>query len=352
MAYAALEVLTERVRADLERFFTGRPARLKEVLHQLVRLLLTAQVPAPLAELVRSGRPRGLATHLQALERYLQDECWLPQALCARYKYKASLTRAMSHYKVSSRAWDYFHNLAGELGWNPALHVPLISYEKYRWHDELEEHFVSLEVLLDTHALQGMLIAALEGYLSPRKARRKGYEVYGISLGMTRNVYHKKFRDGVCVTRYVSVMHSQPQLSADTEYGAVVPNARSLDAILTATTALNPQYQAVGDFHSHPYDELGILEEKRAWNYTGSDEESNIQLARTMSELGQHMLVAFVIAIARCSQKITRGPYRGLRNTIQISLGNCRVIVAAYRSLGSGRLTKSNIRLRLSGMVS
>ena len=147
-------------------------------------------------------------------------------------------------------------------------------------------------------------------------------------------------------------MHSQPQLSADAEYGATVPNVRSLEAILRAITTLYPQYQAVGDFHSHPYDELHLLEEKRGWDYTSSDEESNMALARTMSELDQHMHVAFVIAMARCSQKAARGHYKGLRNTIQVSLGNCRVIVAAYRSLGSGRLTKSNIRLRLSGMVS
>jgi hypothetical protein len=34
-----------------------------------------------------------------------------------------------------------------------------------------------------------------------------------------------------------------------------------------------------------------------------------------------------------------------------MSVGNCRAIVAAYRSLGSGRLSDQNISLQLSGMV-
>ncbi|MHC4982399.1 MAG: hypothetical protein ACYTF6_04425 [Planctomycetota bacterium] len=351
MAYAALEVLAGKVRDDLERFFEGRPARLKESLNQLVLLMLTAQTPEALKELAESGEVRGLHTHVSALERYLKNECQLPEALCARYKYRTSKYRARRRYKVSDRAWDYFHDLARELDWSLDLSVPLINYEKHAWHDDLEERFVSLEVLLDTHALQGMLISALEAYLSPRRPGRKGYEIYGVNLGMSRSVPHKNVRDGVCITRYVSVMHSQPQMSADTEYGQVVPNAKSLDAILRATTTLYPQYQAVGDFHSHPYDELYILEEKRGWNYSGSDEESNIRITRTMSELGQHMLVAFVIGIARSNQRVTRGHYRKLRNTIQMSLGKCRVVVAAYRSLGSGRLTRSNIRLGVSGMV-
>ena len=59
--------------------------------------------------------------------------------------------------------------------------------------------------------------------------------------------------------------------------------------------------------------------------------------------------MAFVIAIARCTPRVTPSHYRGLKNTMQMSLGPCRVILAAFRSLGSGHLSTSNIRLRLSG---
>jgi hypothetical protein len=351
MAYATLEILANRLRDDMDRCCAGRPARLRERLGQLLAVLVTAEPPEALVELADSGRARGMTTHLAALVAHLQNRSRLPEALCARYRYKLSQPAAMRRYRVSRRAWDYFHDLAAELDWPPALHVPLVAYDRYPWHDGLEEALVEMEVILDTIALEDMLIGALEAYLSPRKPRRKGYEVYGINLGMIREVPRSHRRDGVVLTRYVSVMRSQAQLSADARYGSVEPNTRSLDAILQATGALYPQYQAVGDFHSHPYDDFALLDEQKGWTYTPGDEQSNIDLAQILAEAGHRSAVVFVIGIARSGQRVSLGHYRGMRNTLQTTLGNCRAIIAAYRSLGSGRLTPSNTRLRLSGAV-
>ena len=352
MAYTTLEILANRVRSDLEHHFDGRPARLREQLRHLLNLLLTAEVPEPLAELAGSGEVRGLPTHLGALEDYLRSESFLPEALCARYRYLTSEALARGRYRIPRRSWEYFHELAREVEWDPALRVPGIAYEKYPWHDELEKRFASLEVVLDGHALEGMLIGAMEAYLSPRRPRRKGYEIYGINLGMVREERQRR-RHGIAIARYVAVMRSQPQLSADADYKAVQPNSRSLDVILDATTALYPQYQAVGDFHSHPYDDFWQLERDRGWEYSQWDEEANMNFAQTLSDRGrQHrLLVSFVVAIARSNRTVARRHFRGMRNTIQMSVGNCRVIVAAYRSLGSGQLTRSNVRLRLAGAV-
>jgi hypothetical protein len=352
MAYATLEVLAGRVRQDLEAFYRGRRVPLAAGLRDLLRLLLTAQAAEPLAELAASGEVRGLRTHLEALTRHLQAESQLPEAVCARYKYRTSEAAAIHRYGVSRRTWEHVHALARELDWDLELQVPRIVYEGLDWHDELEQRFVDVEVVLDARALEGMLIYALEGYLSPRKARRKGYEVYGVSLGMTRDVHGRKRRDGLRVTRYVSVLRSHPQLSAEGHATFVEPNPRSLHAILAATAAFYPEYQAVGDFHSHPYDELSLLEEKKGWRYSSTDEQANIDLAQALAELGHRIQVAFIIAIARCSASVPRRHYKGRKNTIQMSLGSCRVILTAYRSLGSGRLTDSNIRLRLSGPTS
>lgn len=350
MAFAALEILVDRVRSDLVGHFNGRPARRRAALEGLLKLLVTAETPPHLAGLTNGGEQiRGLRTHLSALERHLQYHSQLPEALCARYKYKHSQARTIERYSIGRRTWAYFHELARELEWEPDLHIPQISYEHFDWHDELEERFARVEVILDSLALEGMLLSALEGYLSPRKARRKGYEVYGVNLGMTRQVHHRSLRDGLRITRYISVMRAQPQLSADATYGFVEPNTASLRALLRTVRTLYPHYQAVGDFHSHPYDDLAALDAKRGWEYTASDEQSNIEIAHTMSEMGQHVLVTFVIAIARGKQRVNPRPYKGMRNTLQVSVGDCRVIIAAYRSLESGRLTANNIRLRLAG---
>ena len=348
MAYTTLEILADAVRADLERHCDGRPARRAEHLRDLLHLLLTAEVPQRLAGLAAAGEIRGLPTHLHRLQRHLHESSGLPEALCARYRYKASEAEARRRYKVRRRSWRYVHNLAAEIDWDPAVHVPRLPYRRYAWHDALEERYVELEVVLDPQALEAMLIPALEAYHSPRGRRRKGYEVYGINLGMSREQQRRR-SGGLRVTRYVSVLRSQPQLSAEADYGFVEPNPRSLDAILQATRALYPQYQAVGDFHSHPYDDFARLEAKRGWEYTASDERSNIELEQVLAEMGEPISVSFVLAVARSNQAVARTHYRGRKNTYQVALGNCRVILGAYRSLGTGRLTQTNIRLRLAG---
>ena len=352
MALTQLEKLISQVRSDLEGYFQGRRSHLRVGLRWLLELVVMARTPEGLENIIESGEVRGLRTHTRTLERYLQEKSTIPEALCARYHYKLSEPRSRSQYKVSSGAWAFIHRLAKEIGWELALNIPLIPYETLPWHDSLEERFVDLKVVLDSLALEGMLISAMEGYLSPRSRRRKGYEVYGINLGMMRDVPHKRQRTGTRKTRYISVMRSQPQLSAEGQYEFVEPNPRSLDAILTVTQALYPQYQAVGHFHSHPYDDLAEMERKEGWRFSSSDEEINQDFAQVMNEMHQRIAATFIVGICRSGQSITRSHFHGRLNTIQMSINGCRVIVAAYRSLGSGRLTESNIRLALSGMVS
>jgi len=351
MAYATLEVLAGRVRQVLERSLEGRPALLARHLRQLLRLLVTAECAGPLHALAESGEARGLQTHLNRLIRYVQTESRLPEAMCVRYLYKASESVAVRHHGIGRREWQYVHRLARELDWDPLLHVPLIPYEQYLWHDELEEELIDVEVILDGQALEGMLLCALEGYLSPKRPRRKGYEVCGICLGMTRDVPRRRRRNGVTVTRYVSVMRSHPQLSADGCSSFVELNERSLGALLDASGALYPQYQAVGDFHSHLYGDLKQMVQAGGWQFSGADDEANVRLARQLAESGHRICVAFVIGVARSGQRVARSHFRGLKNTMQMSLGSCRAVLGAYRSLGSGRLTTTNIRLRLSGVA-
>jgi len=351
MAYTELERLTEIVRNDLEGYFGNRRTRRREALQWLLELLMTARVPEALEALARSGEVRGLRTHLRVLSEYLREQSKLPEALCARYKYRLSESRACRQFPVRQSAWGYVHRLARDADRALAIAVPQIAYASLDWHDALEERFVNVEAVLETHALEGMLVSALEAYLSPRPQRRKGYEVYGVNLGMTRDVPHTSGPSGTRVTRYVSVMRSQPQLSADGQYEFVEPNRRSLDAILTVTQLLHPHYQAVGHFHSHPYDDFTDLERREGWLYSASDEEINRDFAAAMANLHQRICTTFIVGICRSPQSVIRSHYRGLANTIQLSVGNCRVILAAYRSLGSGRLTRSNIRLALAGVV-
>ncbi|MDH3582806.1 MAG: hypothetical protein OER86_01170, partial [Phycisphaerae bacterium] len=229
--------------------------------------------------------------------------------------------------------------------------VPLTSFGRFKWHDKLEEDLTRLDVLLDSRALNDMLVAAFEAYLSPRPKRRKGYEVYGIGLGGVRTVQAKTQRKGITLKHYVSVSRVQLQLSAEGAMGWVEPNDRSMLALLKASTTLFPHYQVVGDFHSHPYDQWSDLVYHEGWTYSSADQKANYQAAKSMIDQGHRMMMAFIVAVARSGRKVRPSRFRGLPNTIQLSVGECRTVVAAYRSLESGRYSTRHLRLRLPGML-
>lgn len=349
MALTKTERLTREIRNDLERHFAGRPARLRDALKSLLRLLLTAETPEPLDDL--RSEIRGLQAHLKALLRHLRNETKLPQAVVARYEYKRSETQVKRRYHIKETEWRFVHDFAAEVGWPLDILVPLIDFEVFTWHDDLEREFVHAEVMLSEEALNDMLVCALEGYLSPRTSKRKGYEVYGVNLGMTRETFEQKKGRGLRVTRYVAVMRSQPQMSAEGFYDGVVPNDRSLAAVLSATTSLFPQYEAVADFHSHCYDDINELESRGGWRYSDGDERSNIVTFQETGDVLFRPSVTFIVGVAKSARRTPAGRFHGLKNVMQLSVGSCRFTVGAFRILGSGRYTKQNIRLSVAGMV-
>ena len=140
-------------------------------------------------------------------------------------------------------------------------------------------------------------------------------------------------------------------MSAEGFYDGVVPNERSLAAVLSATASLFPQYEAVGDFHSHCYDDVDELERRRGWEYSKGDENFSVAAFREGGDVPFRPAVTFIIAVAGSTRKARTGRFRGLRNVMQLSIGGCRFVLGAFRVLGSGRYTKENIRLSVAGMA-
>lgn len=350
MACSTLEKYLRPVRDDLDLHFQARRKRRAVHLRHLLELLLRAEPPAALQRLAEGGEVRGLSTHLSRLLGHLQNTSRLPEALCARYRYGLSEAQARQAYPLPDRDWQLAHDLAAEVAWDLPAQAGTIDYERLVWHDALEESLVAVEVVLDSRALEQMLVSCLEGYLSPRLPRRKGYEVYGLCLGMVRQTPPRRTRTQPRITRYLSVLQAHPQLSAQSGYHSVEPNDASFRAILQATRAMYPQYLAIGDFHSHPYDDRTSLEARKGWRFTDADEQSNIQLVESLAQHAQRFHVSFVVALARCAGVLPRGHFRRQCHTLQLSIGGCRVVLGAFRSLGSGRLTERNLRLRLAGV--
>jgi len=346
-----LIVLAQRVRDDLETHFTEKPRQRRDALANLLKTLVTAEAPEPLEALAARKRVRGLRTHLDALVEYLRNEAKLPEALCCHYQYNQSEIRVRAEWGISPTEWAYVHHLAREV--DRPLDVLYLEHDftQCGWHDRLEEEIVFADVIFDQRALNDMLVCALEAYLSPKPGRRKAYEVYGVNLGMRRERADVRKGRGRKITQYVSVVRSQPQISAESTTRSVTPSEKSNRAFLEAARALFPQYETIGEFHSHPYDDLPSLVEDRGWEFSNSDLRVLADWFQGMKTLGERPVVSLAVAIARCRQHVERSHYRGMEHTLQMSVGDCRVIIGGARILESGHCTRKNIRLRVAGMI-
>ena len=287
--------------------------------------------------------------HTEELSKHLMARSFLPEALCARYRYGQSKSRVLTYYRLRESDWQFVHGLARDCGLDLEAAVNSIQYETLEWHDELERQIVSMRVVIDPRALDDMLVCALEAYLSPRK--RKAYEVYGITLGMFRDVHEEKKGSGRMITRYVSIVRAQPQLSALSGPRHVKPSYRSLDALTKAAETLFPQHQLMGDFHSHVYADVAELRYNKGWEPSDGDARFCMQWARLMRQLGHAPQVDLVIAIARCKRRVHRSHYAGMEHTLQATVGDCRAVIGAFRVLQSGSYTTSGVLFSVPGMA-
>jgi hypothetical protein len=311
-------------------------------------------VPQTLQELADHREVRGLKKHLHVLCRYLNTESRLPRALCAHYKFDMPTKQAMRRYRVRKFEWKLVHDLAFAYGLDTDLYIrgtALYAKGVGSWYDDLERELIHLEVSLERSALDDMLVACLEGYLSPRMGRLKGYEVYGLNLGMTRTVATIRARAGRTEGFFVHVMRSQPMLSAEGRPSEVTPRDKSRDAILQATRTLFPQFQVVGDWHSHAYASLSELVLARGWMPSVTDEQFNASWVDELVELGHRPQVAFIVAVAHCEKRVPMQHFRGEPNTLQVSINDCRMVVGVHRILMSKRYFSENIRLRVPGIL-
>lgn len=347
MSAPLLIQLLRPVGQSIESDCAGQPARKRRAEQLLVSLLATAEVPAELEEMVSDRSVRGLRSGMAALTNFIHERSFLPEALCAHYRYRQSKRRVMARYHVSKSEWAFVHRLARNADVDMATLSRTIRYEDLCWHDTLEAEIVSVQVVLDPRALEDMVVSALEAYLSPKK--RKGYEVFGINLGMARDVAEEKRVLGTLVTRYVSILRAQPQLSAEGSPSHVTPSYRSVAALQEAVSTLFPQHQLVGDFHSHVYADMDELRGASGWRPSDGDKRLCAELFDDMKARGHTPYVDFIVAIARCPRRVHHSHYRGLPNTLQTSVGNCRVVIGAHRILRSGSYTDRNTHLTLPG---
>jgi hypothetical protein len=170
---------------------------------------------------------------------------------------------------------------------------------------------------------------------------------------MIREEYVRKKGSGMSTLQYVYIIRSQPQLSAVGGYREVDPSAKSIKAVISVSRSLFPQYEVVGDFHSHIYRDFRELEYCRGWDFSDADLKMSPQWAAQIRAMGgtNRFVAAFVVAMARSTYQVSLSRYKGKLNTLQTAVGSCRVVVAVYRILRSGLYSRRKIRIRVPGMV-
>jgi hypothetical protein len=354
MARSKLEVLTEPVIADLMNGQLVHPESFQSSVGDLLHLLWTGVAPPSLTELAQQRPVRGLKKHLRLLCRYMETESPLPKALCAHYKFEMPIKMALRRYGVRKTDWKLVHDLAFAYGLDTDLYIRGTAvYAKGvgAWYDDLERELITVQVSLEKSALDEILVTCLEGYLSPRIGHKKGYEVYGLTLGMTRSVTQINPRSGRTEGYFVHVMRSQPMLSAEGRPNEVIPRDKSRDAILQATRTLYPHFEVIGDWHSHTYDSLAQMIRARGWFPSKIDEQFNKHWVEELTELGHRPMVAFIVALAHSEKRVAMSHFRGEPNTLQVSINGCRIVIAVHRILMSKRYYSENIRLRVPGVM-
>lgn len=359
MAKTTLRRIIDQVTDEVEEIYPDRPSLLFDILF----VILTGELPpkdnGSLIRLTKSKNHARAVKPFEALRDFVQHYP-IAQAVCARYQYGQPQSRVLKEWKVNPSDWKLVHTLARDIGFGGLesfITGTPFPFRHFEWHDQFEEERIYLNVLFDPRAIEDMLISAQEAYFARGPRQKAAHEVYGVMLGMRRDMPFKDKNAGNLTVRFVHIMRCQPQLTAKASPANVTPNAYSLEALSNLALTQFPQYEIIGDFHSHPWNTWKSLERYRGWELSEPDQSSTRNWLEYLHRKGSldRPQVSFIIALAKGK------PYKGrplrfhkMENTLQYTIGtgdkSCRVLIAGYRILESGRCTHKNISLQPPGV--
>jgi hypothetical protein len=92
----------------------------------------------------------------------------------------------------------------------------------------------------------------------------------------------------------------------------------------------------LGDYHTHPWKTLAVVEERRAWRPSPTDENTVPGFVQEVCEQQHNRpLFSLVVAVAE-GGKSGRRTLRKQRNVVQVPVGNLFFVIGAYRILLDG----------------
>jgi hypothetical protein len=148
---------------------------------------------------------------------------------------------------------------------------------------------------------------------------------------------------------FVYVEKAVPQIRAKSDASSVIPNARSISALVETSQSLFPQLEIIGDYHSHPYHTAVQIRRYRGWEASPQDETDIALLYRELKNLKarkHRMRVSFVIAIARGKASRRFRNASQSTNVVRFTMAGCHVYISAYRILSDGSMSEKGVVLQ------
>ena len=191
-------------------------------------------------------------------------------------------------------------------------------------------------VRISENALAHMCLCGLEAYSvrHRRKSSRGPLETYGELWG-----HETRMSNGQ--TLY-AVELATVDTSTLMEAESVLPAEEALDLKRDITTSFWPQFDFLGDFHTHPYRSPAEVVGNGLKNYEYSDQDFNRVQRYPDSWQRHNYRVGMVLTIARMRRASFRD-HRWLEDsTIEFTLGNYRLWLKTYVTFQrAGKLTLS-----------
>lgn len=153
-----------------------------------------------------------------------------------------------------------------------------------------------------------------------RRGPRIRLETYGLLWG-----HETTLPDG---RTFYAIEMVNVDTSAEMEPDACLPSDEALGLKRDLMTSFWPQFDFLGDFHTHPYDSIAEVNEIRGWCFSEVDQDHITDHAPFWRRHGYR--VGLVLTIARMGRASGRDHQWLDTSTIEFTLGNYRMWLKAY----------------------
>jgi hypothetical protein len=311
--------------------YGNRPSwRLRaDLLRQLLATLMTGKTP-------HDNLPdKRLVASLRKLRQDLRrDDYRLCKAWYENRIYGTSRRAVTFSWHVHALEIKYMEQLWSELRYTREEYRKLLTDAEVTWRFEADESHEEVLVWLDDHAIEDIVLVALEAYAVPKGRGLKYTETYGICFGSTKSTEEKRQAHGKHTVHHIHISSVHIQLRAEGYSNKITYDLRSLDTQMEVARHLFPQLDIVGDFHTHPYRDADELKQAKGWHFSRDDETNIPEWASPLRQRGYRPMTSLIVAVAKGGKRVSR-PSRVKPNVIRFSVGKYQFYLSCFRIIGN-----------------